>query len=131
MRVPQAVCCADLVHCCPNGYTCDLTAGTCDRAGLSSLPWSTKLPAKQIGSLPAGKPVESEPGKAMEEGRVCSGEAWCKGGGACCEASSGARGCCTLDNVSGGRERSNFVKFFFDAFLTFLSISSHRRIFMS
>lgn len=26
---PKAVCCSDLKHCCPAGYSCDLTAGGC------------------------------------------------------------------------------------------------------
>ena len=26
---PDAVCCADKIHCCPNGYKCDVQAGRC------------------------------------------------------------------------------------------------------
>lgn len=26
----QAVCCADKLHCCPHGSTCDLSKGTCE-----------------------------------------------------------------------------------------------------
>lgn len=26
---PDAVCCSDGERCCPNGYTCDVQAGTC------------------------------------------------------------------------------------------------------
>ena len=27
--LPNAVCCSDREHCCPNGYTCDVSAGEC------------------------------------------------------------------------------------------------------
>uniref|UniRef100_UPI003981404C hypothetical protein n=1 Tax=Salmonella sp. s54836 TaxID=3159673 RepID=UPI003981404C len=27
--LPNAVCCADLKHCCPEGKTCDIKNGTC------------------------------------------------------------------------------------------------------
>jgi hypothetical protein len=42
--IPQAVCCSDERHCCPNGYTCDTQAGTCTK-GAESLPWELKRPA--------------------------------------------------------------------------------------
>ena len=29
----NAVCCSDGLHCCPGGYTCDLSAGTCVQEG--------------------------------------------------------------------------------------------------
>ena len=45
----QAVCCSDHLHCCPQGYTCDVAAGTCDTGGLS-IPWLQKTPAKSVAS---------------------------------------------------------------------------------
>ncbi|MFT7797620.1 hypothetical protein Z043-100454 [Arapaima gigas] len=36
---PQAVCCPDMKHCCPSGYTCDLTGGSCTK--LAELRWDT------------------------------------------------------------------------------------------
>ena len=42
----QAVCCSDGVHCCPNGYKCDVSAGTCSK-GFLSMPWEKKKPAIQ------------------------------------------------------------------------------------
>ena len=45
----QAVCCSDHLHCCPQGYTCDVAAGTCDTGGLS-IPWFQKTPAKSVAS---------------------------------------------------------------------------------
>ena len=34
---PNAVCCSDYVHCCPDGYTCDVSAGTCLKSSLNGL----------------------------------------------------------------------------------------------
>lgn len=31
----NAVCCMDKKHCCPNGYTCDLSGGTCSKADVT------------------------------------------------------------------------------------------------
>ncbi|XP_070211267.1 progranulin-like isoform X3 [Littorina saxatilis] len=41
---PNAVCCADHLHCCPQGYTCDTGEGRCNK-GLHSLPWDQKQQA--------------------------------------------------------------------------------------
>jgi len=41
---PEADCCSDLEHCCPNGYQCDVAAGTCTPGQNSNglaLPWET------------------------------------------------------------------------------------------
>ncbi|KAL4657817.1 kielin/chordin-like protein [Arapaima gigas] len=35
----NAVCCPDMKHCCPSGYTCDLTGGSCTK--LAELRWDT------------------------------------------------------------------------------------------
>ncbi|XP_034448433.1 granulin a isoform X2 [Hippoglossus hippoglossus] len=42
--LPQAVCCDDHVHCCPNGSTCDLATLTCDSTA-GSTPMNQKMPA--------------------------------------------------------------------------------------
>ncbi|XP_061079179.1 neurogenic locus notch homolog protein 1-like isoform X2 [Conger conger] len=31
--LPEAVCCGDMKHCCPSGYSCDPTNGSCYRSG--------------------------------------------------------------------------------------------------
>jgi len=43
----QAVCCSDNVHCCPSGYTCDVSEGTCSK-GLHSVSWNA-LAVRSIG----------------------------------------------------------------------------------
>ena len=36
----DAVCCSDLIHCCPNGYRCDIKENKCEK-GLS-IKWFEK-----------------------------------------------------------------------------------------
>ena len=42
--LPSATCCSDNVHCCPQGYTCDVADGRCNQ-GLLSVPFFTKTAA--------------------------------------------------------------------------------------
>uniref|UniRef100_A0A8C0ZC02 Granulins-like n=1 Tax=Cyanistes caeruleus TaxID=156563 RepID=A0A8C0ZC02_CYACU len=66
---PQAVCCGDGQHCCPQGTTCDLIHSTCTSLGGSAL--------------------------------LCDEETSCPDGNTCCRLSSGAWGCCPLEQVRG------------------------------
>jgi len=93
--LPEAVCCEDHIHCCPNGCTCNVDQGTCDGCSLSG-PWSTKLPAKMY--QPATGPEPSLP-EASSGVKACSAGAWCKDGSTCCEFESGVRGCCPFSNA--------------------------------
>ena len=77
--LPQAVCCSDHLHCCPNGYTCDTSAGTCIKQN-EIMSWVSKRP-----SVSSVKNV------------VCpDGQSECPDGNTCCKLSSGEYGCCPL-----------------------------------
>ncbi|CAM9806397.1 unnamed protein product [Bubo scandiacus] len=78
----QAVCCPDHVHCCPQGYTCDPEAGSCLQEGGGHRPWVQKTPA-----LSRGGDVK------------CDEETSCPDGNTCCRLSSGAWGCCPLEQA--------------------------------
>uniref|UniRef100_A0A8B9TBW8 Granulin precursor n=1 Tax=Anas platyrhynchos TaxID=8839 RepID=A0A8B9TBW8_ANAPL len=78
---PPAVCCPDHVHCCPQGYTCDPQGGTCLQGGVR-LPWLSKTPAR---------------GRAGDV--KCDDETSCPDGNTCCRLSSGAWGCCPLEQA--------------------------------
>ena len=81
--LPNAVCCSDHEHCCPQGYTCDVSAGTCTR-GRELLTWFEKSPASEV----TAKSV------------VCpGGEVECPDGNTCCQLASGQYGCCPLPNA--------------------------------
>ncbi|XP_061444484.1 progranulin isoform X2 [Rhineura floridana] len=78
----EAVCCSDNIHCCPKGYTCDLSAGSCLRDSRS-----TPRLAKAGPSSPA-----SSAGKVVQ----CDTHTSCPDGHTCCTLSSGVWGCCPL-----------------------------------
>ncbi|XP_068118179.1 progranulin-like [Hyperolius riggenbachi] len=79
--IKQAVCCSDHQHCCPSGYTCDVSAGTCNKpleAGAS-----LGKPIKK--SLILGKPTEkaTKPPKPAGEALVRMDVVWCNSTHAC------------------------------------------------
>ena len=77
--LPQAVCCSDHLHCCPTGYTCDVSAGTCTKED-DVIPFVKKTPAKYNIICP-------------------DGQSQCPDGNTCCQLSSGQYGCCPLPNA--------------------------------
>ncbi|KAM9472077.1 granulin a isoform 2-T7 [Salvelinus alpinus] len=82
--LPQAVCCSDLVHCCPHGKKCNLAAQTCDDpSGSPSEPWLKKVPAvPREGKLPGDV--------------TCDPTHVCPDNTTCCKTASGDWSCCPL-----------------------------------
>ena len=77
-----AVCCADLIHCCPHGTTCDLAGHKCREAtSVVAVPLMRKLEARVIGNV------------------VCPDQSLCPNGDTCCEVGSGVFGCCPSPNA--------------------------------
>ncbi|XP_020653649.3 progranulin isoform X1 [Pogona vitticeps] len=74
---PQAVCCKDHVHCCPNGYSCNVQRSACVKSSASS----------QLISL---APVRAR----QVEDVKCDDKTSCKDGQTCCQLASGEWGCC-------------------------------------
>lgn len=103
---PQAVCCSDKQHCCPQGTTCDLAHSTCTSLGASA----------PLAALPTGKTPREQPPPALSRGGdaspdcplspardvKCDGRTSCPDGNTCCRLISGAWGCCPLEEVWGG-----------------------------
>ncbi|XP_075924861.1 progranulin isoform X2 [Petromyzon marinus] len=86
----KAVCCDDHEHCCPEGTTCNVPAGSCDQGQLS-LPWSSKTPART--RLTALLPASA----AARGGSVrCDSAYACPDGTTCCQLPQGQWGCCPL-----------------------------------
>lgn len=82
--VPQAVCCADQEHCCPQGYTCDLAQSSCVRSGLPSMAWFRKEPALR----------ETQ---RVEDRHMCDAQTSCPRDDTCCFINRiGKWGCCPL-----------------------------------
>ncbi|XP_054616313.1 progranulin-like [Dunckerocampus dactyliophorus] len=80
--LPEAVCCTDLQHCCPKGYTCNTAARTCDM-DLGSVPWLRKVPA-----IPKQD--------AHERDVVCDDTHTCEEDSTCCKTPAGEWECCPL-----------------------------------
>ncbi|GFS07040.1 granulins-like [Elysia marginata] len=79
--LPQAVCCSDKLHCCPEGYTCDVSAGRCNK-GEHVLTFFKKQPSK---------PVTAAVGDIM-----CPDQSTCPSESTCCEDEEGHYECCPL-----------------------------------
>uniref|UniRef100_A0A8B9N094 Granulin precursor n=1 Tax=Accipiter nisus TaxID=211598 RepID=A0A8B9N094_9AVES len=74
----NAVCCSDGQHCCPQGTVCDLERSTCTS--------EKGTPALTVPLSPA-RDVK------------CDEETSCPDGNTCCRLSSGAWGCCPLEEA--------------------------------
>ena len=82
--LPEASCCSDHVHCCPSGYTCDLSAGGCTR-GSHFVMMSKKTSAQVIA--PA------------KETSCPQGQDYCNKGETCCPTHGGEYGCCPMEDA--------------------------------
>ncbi len=83
---PNAVCCSDMMHCCPEGYpTCDVGSGKCYREDMShpllQLAVRTKVPESSVQNV------------------VCPDLSYCPDGNTCCPSSSGSYNCCPRPNA--------------------------------
>ncbi|XP_043440649.1 progranulin isoform X2 [Prionailurus bengalensis] len=73
--IPNAVCCSDHLHCCPQNTVCDLVQSKClSKENATDL--LTKLPAHAVQEV------------------KCDMEVSCPDGYTCCRLQSGAWGCC-------------------------------------
>lgn len=75
------MCCEDNEHCCPNGYKCDVTNGSCNHNSNNSItvPISKKF-------VPSAASEDVKTSKCQPDWTSCS--------------ANGRTGCCPLKNVS-------------------------------
>ncbi|XP_063328488.1 granulin a [Pelmatolapia mariae] len=83
--LPEAVCCEDGSHCCPDQYKCDNSCMSCIK-GEVVIPWYTKIPAITSD--------EAEPSSVQ-----CEGANQCPEQTTCCKLFTGEWGCCPLKNA--------------------------------
>ncbi|XP_074512001.1 granulin a [Sebastes fasciatus] len=80
--LPEAVCCEDLIHCCPKGKKCNVAVQTCEDP-TCSVPWFQKVPAI--------------PKQGAQVGNVtCDDTHACPDDTTCCKTTTGDWACCPL-----------------------------------
>ncbi|XP_062517534.1 neurogenic locus notch homolog protein 1-like [Corticium candelabrum] len=77
--LPNAVCCSDHLHCCPNGTTCDTTSNTCLESGIKFIDIKSSDVSVTVVTCPDG--------------------GTCEDGNTCCSLGTGDYGCCPLPNA--------------------------------
>eukprot|EP01098_Paradermamoeba_levis_P004604 TRINITY_DN196_c0_g1_i1.p1 TRINITY_DN196_c0_g1~~TRINITY_DN196_c0_g1_i1.p1 ORF type:complete len:266 (-),score=69.71 TRINITY_DN196_c0_g1_i1:117-812(-) len=83
----DAACCSDGVHCCPGGYTCDVSKGECVKSNMN-----VRIPL-------AGIAVGSAKVEILAEANCADGST-CPAQSTCCELSSGGYGCCPFPSAT-------------------------------
>nr|CAH8867609.1 unnamed protein product [Trichobilharzia regenti] len=87
---PDAVCCSDGEHCCPNGYSCDLASQRCVQQFTSASSPSddnSKKPPASVSSL-------SHSTKIIKDIICPDGNFSCPSNTTCCQVTEGGWGCC-------------------------------------
>ncbi|KAK6311996.1 hypothetical protein J4Q44_G00176600 [Coregonus suidteri] len=84
----KAVCCADEEHCCPQGYSCNMGSGTCQ-----------KLMFLQFQTIPLTRVSAPEPPTPQEKEIHCGGPFVCNNEETCCKVSTTTWGCCPSPNA--------------------------------
>jgi len=91
-HLQNAVCCTDNIRCCPQGYTCNTTLGTCDNQ-------TTKMSLTATQFL--DKVLPTAPPKKVSAKVICPDKKFvCPGQSTCCELTTpGVYGCCPYENA--------------------------------
>ena len=85
--LPNAVCCEDQIHCCPEGSKCNVDKGTCDNSIFGT---SSKLVSK-IDSKKAFSSVKEETVKMAP--LICPDQTSCDARATCCQQDKNSFGC--------------------------------------
>lgn len=102
------MCCADLRHCCPSGYRCNLVTMKCQKLDQ---PWLTiPMVKKEAAEKPAPPELSGSPLQELKESRVpdqikssvvhCDSYTYCPDGTTCCRHPQGGWTCCPYSPVS-------------------------------
>lgn len=90
--LPQAVCCEDQEHCCPQGYTCDVAHESCEHHFLPRMPWVRNQRAPSVTRSFDAK-TESD----SQNGQKCDAQTSCPRSSTCCYMAKLSKwGCCPL-----------------------------------
>ncbi|KAI6241362.1 Granulin [Aphelenchoides fujianensis] len=98
--IPDAVCCADHLHCCPNGMTCDTTHSMCTNGYLRQ-PFHQKMKAERQSAEEDESREEAEERKPSNGHEQCPDhKTQCPPKTTCCADRSGhPTGCCPAEDA--------------------------------
>ncbi|XP_053309322.1 progranulin [Spea bombifrons] len=74
--IEKAVCCSDHLHCCPSGYTCDVSTGSCNKPQAETPPSVKTSPIQPVDYV------------------WCDSQHACYDGQTCCVGPGGVWTCC-------------------------------------
>lgn len=104
----NAICCDDHIHCCPDGYTCDIKDSRCNKNG-EYLPFGVKFPTTKLVdenkqtriSETQTKPVTIKPTVSTLTSVVCpDGSSFCPNDYTCCLNEDKTYGCCPMPKAT-------------------------------
>ncbi|XP_041811444.1 progranulin-like isoform X2 [Chelmon rostratus] len=99
---PNAVCCSDLAHCCPSGFSCNLATQMCEK---QNQPWmNIPMVGKEAAEEPSSPVRAASTLQEPEDNHVpdqqrssvvyCDSYTYCPDGTTCCRHPKGAWFCC-------------------------------------
>lgn len=99
---PNAVCCSDLSHCCPSGFSCNLASQMCEKKNepWMNIPMVKKEAAEKPSTpvLPVSTLQELEnnfvPDQQKSSVVYCDSYTYCPDGTTCCRHPTGVWFCC-------------------------------------
>ncbi|XP_066538685.1 granulin b [Hoplias malabaricus] len=98
--LPQAVCCDDHEHCCPQGYKCDVAHETCEHPSLPRTGWFRKQPALLTMTQHSDAKAKANAESAVagpEQRHKCDAQTSCPRDTTCCYMTKVNKwGCCPL-----------------------------------
>ncbi|XP_013764538.1 granulin a isoform X2 [Pundamilia nyererei] len=90
--MPEAVCCPDKEHCCPQGYTCDILSRSCQKLIMMQLERVPLTPVYLLEPQPQLSPTKHKDIKCDEQTNCGHDET-------CCRTSATSWGCCPSSNA--------------------------------
>ncbi|KAG7233147.1 hypothetical protein INR49_007427, partial [Caranx melampygus] len=88
----NGVCCPDMEHCCPQGYTCNVASSSCQKVVMLQL--------ETIPLTPVYLPEHQSQPNPITHGDVkCDDQTSCEDGETCCRTSPTTWGCCPSPNA--------------------------------
>lgn len=98
---PNAVCCSDHLHCCPQNTVCDLTTGQCVDKKQQLIPFAFRK--REPPTIVKAAAVEEA--QRVEVVYCPGGTSYCADGSTCCILSTGQYGCCPYPSATCCNDR--------------------------